>query len=199
MSETVRVVLGRRSIRRYKEKQVEEGALQTIMEAAVHAPSAMNAQRWYFAVVQNKGLLDRMVEIIRENVLSSGPEIMKQRVSDPQYHTFYHAPTVVMIFADDRHRFAQIDCGLAAGNIAIVAESLGLGSCVMTSPGLAFTSGKGDELKKELGVPEGYSFVCAVALGYMDGEKPAAPPKKSGCGQIHSLSGQALKAVVPLP
>ncbi len=177
MTETAKVALSRRSIRRYKEQQVEEEALRTIMEAAIHAPSAMNAQRWYFAVVQNKGLLDRMVQIIKENVLSSGPEMMKQRVSDPQYHTFYHAPTVVMIFADEKHRFAQIDCGLAAENIALVAESLGIGSCVMTSPALAFTSGKGDELKRELGVPEGYNFVCAVALGYMDGEKPPAPPR----------------------
>lgn len=180
MTETAKVALSRRSIRRYKEKQVEEGALQTIMEAAIHAPSAMNAQRWYFAVVQNKGLLDRMVEIIKENVLISGPEMMKQRVSDPQYHTFYHAPTVVMIFADEKHRFAQIDCGLAAENIALVAESLGIGSCVMTSPGLAFTPNKGEELKRELGVPEGYNFVCAVALGYMDGEKPATLPRNRG-------------------
>lgn len=177
MNETIRVIMGRRSVRRYKEKQVDEGALHTIMEAAIHAPSAMNAQRWYFAVVQDRGLLDRMVGAVRENVMSSGPEVMKQRVSDPEYHTFYHAPTVVMIFADEKHRFAHIDCGLAAGNIALAAESLGISSCVMTSPGLAFAGGKGEGLKKELGVPEGYSFVCAVALGYMDGERPATPPR----------------------
>lgn len=177
MNETIKVILGRRSIRLYKQKQVDEAALQTIMEAAIHAPSAMNAQRWYFAVVQDKALLDRMVEAVRENVMNSGPEVMKQRVSDPRYHTFYHAPTVVMIFADEKHRFGQIDCGLAAENIALAAESLGIGSCVMTSPGLAFAGSKGDELKKELGVPQGYSFVCAVALGYMDGEKPATPPR----------------------
>ncbi len=177
MNETIKVILSRRSIRQYKEKQLDEAALQTIMEAAIHAPSAMNAQRWYFAVVQNRSLLDRIVEVVRENVLNSGLEMMKQRVSDPKYHTFYHAPTVVMIFADEKHRFAQIDCGLAAENIALAAESLGIGSCVMTSPGLAFTPGKGDGLKKELSVPEGYNFVCAVALGYMDGEKPATPSR----------------------
>lgn len=177
MNETIKVIMNRRSVRQYKEKQIGDKEMQAVMEAAIHAPSAMNAQRWYFVVVRNKGLLDRMVDIIKENVMNSGPEMMKQRVSDPRYHTFYHAPTVVMIFADEKHRFAQIDCGLAAENIALAAESLGISSCVMTSPGLLFASEKGNAMKKELGVPEGYNFVCAISLGYMDGEKPAVPPK----------------------
>jgi nitroreductase len=177
MNETIKVIMGRRSIRQYQEKQIGDKEIEAIMEAAIHAPSAMNAQRWYFAVVQNKVLLDRMVDIIKENVMSSGPEMMKQRVSDPKYHTFYHAPTVVMIFADEKHRFGPVDCALAAENIALAAESLGIGSCVMTSPGLLFASEKGNALKKELGVPEGYNFVCAVALGYMSGAKPATPPR----------------------
>lgn len=177
MNEVLKVIMGRRSIRRYQERQIADDEIQAIMEAAIHAPSAMNAQRWYFAVVQNRGLLDRMVDIIKENVMNSGPEMMKQRVSDPQYHTFYHAPTVVMIFADEKHRFGQIDCGLAAENIALAAESLGIGSCVMTSPGLLFASEKGNAIKRELGVPEGYNFICAVSLGYIEGGKPSVPPK----------------------
>ncbi len=177
MNEMLRVIMGRRSVRRYQEKQITDSEIQAIMEAAIHAPSAMNAQRWYFAVVQNRGLLDKMVDIIKENVMNSGPEMMKQRVSDPQYHTFYHAPTVVMVFADEKHRFGHVDCGLAMENIALAAESLGIGSCVMASPGLLFTSEKGNAIKKELGVPEGYNFVCAVSLGYIEGGKPDVPPK----------------------
>ncbi len=48
----------------------------------------------------------------------------------------------------------------------------------MTSPELIFESEKGQELLKELGVPEGYAHVCTVALGYMDGERPPAKPER---------------------
>jgi hypothetical protein len=42
----------------------------------------------------------------------------------------------------------------------------------MTSTEFLFTSEKGKEHKKELGVPEGYEHVCVVALGYKD-ENPS--------------------------
>jgi asparagine synthetase B (glutamine-hydrolysing) len=40
-----------------------------------------------------------------------------------------------------------------------------------------FASEKGMKLKKELGIPEGYNHMCAVALGYQDGKNPETPPR----------------------
>jgi hypothetical protein len=48
----------------------------------------------------------------------------------------------------------------------------------MTSTDLLFKSEKGEELKKELGFPEGYEHVCVVALGYRDENPPAKPRRK---------------------
>lgn len=45
------------------------------------------------------------------------------------------------------------------------------------SPELIFKSEKGQELLKELGVPEGYTHVCTMTLGYMDGDRPPAKPR----------------------
>ncbi|MGQ9506494.1 MAG: nitroreductase family protein [Candidatus Bathycorpusculaceae bacterium] len=50
--------------------------------------------------------------------------------------------------ADETARFVEIDCAAAAENILIAAESLGLGSHMMTSTELLFTSEKGKKLKK---------------------------------------------------
>jgi hypothetical protein len=47
----------------------------------------------------------------------------------------------------------------------------------MTSSGLLFQSEEGNNLKKEIGIPYGYNHVCAVALGYMEGDAPEAPQK----------------------
>ena len=177
MNETMRVIMERRSIRKYKSQQVADSELQQILDAALYAPNAMNQQKWHFTVIQNKDMLDKMVDIIKENIINSGNEFFIKRVSTPGYHTFYNAPAVVFITADESAQWVEIDCGLAAENITLAATALNIGTCVITSAGLLFASEKGNALRKELGIPEGYKFVCSVALGYKDCENPAAPPR----------------------
>lgn len=179
MNEVINTIMRRRTVRQFRPEQIKDAELKAILDAAIVAPSAMNMQQWHFTVVQKKELLDRMVEIIKENIMNMNIEFLKQRASEPGYHTFYHAPTVIIISGDEKSRFIQIDCGAAAENIALAAVSLNIGSCVMTSPDLLFASEKGRALRKELGIPEGYKFVCAVALGYVSGSYPERPPKNT--------------------
>ncbi len=179
MNETIKVIKGRRSIRKYKEKQIEDSDIQTILDCAIHAPSAMNQQKWHFTVIQNRAMLNRMVDIIKENIMNSGIEFLIGKASEADYNTFYRAPTVVLVTGDENARLIELDCGGTAENIALAARSLNIGSCVMTSSGFLFASEKGNQLKKELGIPKGYKHVCAVSLGYQD-EEPAAPPKDKG-------------------
>lgn len=47
-------VKNRRSIRRYKDKEVEQEKLDKILEVARLAPSAANRQQWKFLVVRMK-------------------------------------------------------------------------------------------------------------------------------------------------
>jgi nitroreductase len=177
MNETLIVIKNRRSIRKYKAKQIGDAELKAIIEAALYAPNAMNQQRWHFTVVQNKAMLDRFVSIIKENIQNSGIEFLIERVKAPDYHTFHHAPTVVLVSGDGKAKFMEISCGAAAQNIALAAASLNIGSCVMTSPEFLFASDKGNALKKELGIPDGYNFICSIALGYNDGDIPVTPPR----------------------
>ncbi len=177
MNETLKVINNHRSIRKYQVKQLPDTDLQTILEAAVLAPSARNQQKWHFTVIQNKDMLDRMVATIKENIMKSDNEFLKERASDPGYHTFYHAPTVILISGAEESIYIEIDCGAAAENIALAAASLNIGSCLLTSPNFLFTSAKGKEFKRALDIPEGYNHICSVALGYIDGDNPTPPPK----------------------
>jgi nitroreductase len=177
MNETIKVINSRRSIRRYKAEQIKDTELQEILNSALYAPNAVNQQKWHFTVIQNKDMLSRMVGIIKENIINSQNEFLSKRASDPGYNTFYNAPTVIMISGDEKAMQIQIDCGLAAENIALAAESLNIGSCIITSSGFLFMSQKGMDLKKELGIPEGYNHICTIALGYKDSENPASPPR----------------------
>ncbi|OGO20232.1 MAG: hypothetical protein A2144_08115 [Chloroflexi bacterium RBG_16_50_9] len=177
MNETLKVIRNRRSIKKYQAKEIADSELQAILEAAIYAPNSRNQQKWHFTVIQGKKIIDRLVETIKENIMNSNIEFLKQRANTPGYHTFHNAPAVIMISGDEKAPFIQIDCGAAAENIALAAESMNIGSNLMTSPELLFASPKVKEQKKELGIPDGYCHMCTVVLGYKDGPAPDTPPR----------------------
>jgi len=170
MNETLRNINSRRSVRKYTAQQISETDLQTILEAAISAPNAKNQQKWHFTVIQKIDLIDKMASINKENILKSDDEYLKQRVTLPNAHTFHHAPTVIMMTAEEKAHWVQLDCGTAAENMAIAAESLGIGSCIIASSGYLFASQAGIALKEDLGIPADYRHVCCLTLGYKDGE-----------------------------
>lgn len=177
MNETIKVIKNRRSIRKFKEKQITDSELQEILDCALYAPNAGNQQKWHFTVIQNKDMLERMERILKENMMNSGVDFLAKLASDPKTRIFGNAPTLILITADERARFVQIDCAAAAQNILVAAESLNIGSHIMTSSEFLFASEKGNELKRELGVPDEYNHICAIALGYKD-ENPAARQRR---------------------
>jgi nitroreductase len=175
MNEVVKTIKSRRCVRQYKPEQISDSDIQTLMDAAILAPNAMCQQKWHFSVIQNKDLLNKMVAVTRENMKSV--EFFARRVEDPNYSPFFQAPAVIYVTADSKARFAVIDCSLAAENILLAAESLGIAACIMTSSEFLFASEKGKALKKEMGIPEGYEHVCAISLGYKIGPGPEARPR----------------------
>jgi nitroreductase len=177
MNEALKVIYNRRSIRKYKAEQIAEAELKEIMTAAINAPNAGNRQQWHFTVIQNKAVLDKVKTVMKENMLNSGVDFMVKRASEPGFVPFFDAPLLIIISGDEKSKFGGIDCGAAAENIALAAESLNIGSCLMTSSEFLFAGEKGNELMMELGIPEGYRHVCAVTLGYKDGENPPAKPR----------------------
>lgn len=177
MNETLKTIHHRRSIRSYTADQISDEDLQAILDAAIYAPNARNMQKWHFTVIQDKAFIDRMVATIRENMPATGNPMFIERAKDPAYHTFYHAPTVVMISGDKTNNHIGVDAGCAAQNMALAADSLNIGSCVIASSALLFIGDSADAYKKELGFPEGYDHVLCVALGYLDGPAPEAPAR----------------------
>ena len=175
MNETLQAIKNRRSIRQFQFDQISDAELQVIMEAAIAAPSAMNQQKWHFTVVQDRKVIDEVVKAIIEAYLNSGNEVLKKKVKDPLYDTFYYAPTVIFVSADMNAPWIQLDCGMAIQNMMLAAESLGLGSCAIASAGIVFKDNS--IFEEKLHFPAGYQYVCAVAIGYINGAKPSLPTK----------------------
>lgn len=175
---TLEVIKTRRSIRKFKDTQIPYTDLQEIVECGLYAPNGMNQQKWHFSVIQDKSMINRIIDITKQNMLNSGNEMFAKNAKNPAYNIFYGAPTIILITAEEKAMFTQFDCGAAAENIALAAAALNIGSCIIAMGSFMFAGAGSKELKSELGVPKNYEHVMCVALGYQEGQNPEAPPRK---------------------
>ena len=65
-------------------------------------------------------------------------------------------------------------------NMVLQAIELGIASCIISRGYETFASEEGQNLMRELGVPEGYACQGFVILGYLDGAQPHSKPRKPG-------------------
>lgn len=165
MNEILSAISNRRSHRVYSPEQISQEQLDAILQSALDAPSAVNDQPWHFSVVQNRELLDEIDFAARDNMMKESREQRSSRLEDSSFHVFYHAPTVIFISCKTVNPMRGVDCGIAVENIALAAESLGLGSVILGLPRFAFQDERGEEFAKKLGFPEGHEFIIAISLG----------------------------------
>ena len=164
-----------RSHRAYEKTPLTQAQLDALLRAAVEAPSAVNRQPWHFTVVRNQPLLDEMSREVRRQVMKRSPETRSPRFADEQFHVFYHAPTVIFLSGMPGNPYTHIDCGIAVENIALAAESLGLGSVILGMPRDAFAGDRAEEFRRALHFPEGWDFVIAIAVGVPADSKDPHP------------------------
>ena len=182
MNQVLQTILHRRSIRRFDPRQIDEGALEQILQAGLYAPSAGGRQGPLFVVSQDREVNLRLGRIKRANsrprMAAAGSYVSREQPSiadDPAItDAFYGAPTVVTLFGPKNFLFAPEDCAAAAENMLLAAAGLGLGSCFLMGPMAAFSD---PALRARLELPEGYEPLVGVALGYAAPEHPAAPER----------------------
>ena len=62
ISHVIHLIKNRRSIRKYKGKEIPWGLILQILEAGRYAPSAGNIQNWKFIVVRNQGVRESIAK-----------------------------------------------------------------------------------------------------------------------------------------
>lgn len=172
--ELMETIYKRRSVRAYMSKKVDKATVETLIKAAIQAPSALNAQPWAFAVIQDAVLLkqysDRAKAALLENLEPSSPLYAhRDLLTNPGFNIFYDASTLI-ICAKPVALNAAEDCCLAAQNLMLAACGMGLGTCPI---GFARPWLNLSEAKRELGIPADYMPVFPVIIGF---PKEAAPP-----------------------
>jgi nitroreductase len=166
MNETIRNILERRSIRGYETTPVEKEKISLLLKCGQYAPSAMNQQSWHFTVVTNRSVLDMISAENKKVWLNSPDERLRLRAQDPNYDSFRGAPMAIIVSGENAAGSAVTDCANAVENMAIAAQSLGLGSCYLGSFKVAMEKPEGAFLLDELKIPKGYTPLYALAVGY---------------------------------
>ncbi len=189
MNETMQTILHRRAIRRFDARQIDEELLQQILQAGLYAPSAGGKQGVIFAVCQDKEVNERLGKIKRANsnphMATAKNYVSKEQPSiadDPKLvNAFYDAPTVITMFAPKNFLFSVDDCAVAAENMMLAADSLGIGSCYIGQGWTAFADSYGQEILRKWEIRTDYYAVMQLLLGYpkADDKHPAAKARKN--------------------
>lgn len=149
-------IYARRSIRSYQEKPVEAEKLETLLKAAMAAPSAMNSKPWEFVVVTQP---EKMATI--RSVMLLGR---------------YNAPAAIVVCGNTAFlrrpmaaKFWVQDCSAATENILLAAVELGLGTVWL---GVHPIHNFSKQISKLLGLPDSVQPLNVIYVGYPAEEKP---------------------------
>jgi nitroreductase len=151
MMDFLQVIKGRRSIRKYLPRKVENEKIETILEAAQWAPSASNKQPWHFIVVQDSVTRTRLGQLHPHGRFMKEAPVVIVVLGNPEAHPKY--------YLCDPHQAVQ--------NILLTAYSLGLGSCWMGVREASFE----EDIKQLLNIPESYAVICTLSIGYPNEER----------------------------
>lgn len=144
----------RKSVRQFTDEPVSAEHIETMLRAAMAAPTAVNYQPWRFVVINERAQLDAMTEIL------PFAKMLKQ------------APLAIIVcgettwFDGKENIFWQQDCSAATQNLLLAAEALGLGA-VWT--GVYPDPERSRALSDFLGLPGNVQPLCCIPIGHHDG------------------------------
>lgn len=190
MNETIKSLIERRSIRKYKEEQISDDELNSILCVGSYAPNAGSRQSPIMVVLQNKDIITKLGRINKQLFNQNRPAnrpVNKGTVSTEQpsiadddsiESAFYGAPTVITVFVPKKHGYGIEDGTLVIGNMMNAAHSLGIGSCLIGRASATFDTDEGKEILRDWNISDDYAAVAHCILGYPNGNLPKAKPRK---------------------
>lgn len=148
----------RKSVRNYTGAHVSDSLVEVLLRAGMAAPTAMNRQPWYFVVIRDTLLLNKLSESIMF------ADMLK------------NASVAIAVCGNMRNVAAILpkywiqDCAAASQNILLAAEGLGLGAVWI---GLYPTKARYKKPRRLLNLPSHIVPLSLISIGYPTGlEKP---------------------------
>lgn len=158
MTDFMEIIKGRRSIRKYEDKEVPDEALNQVLEAVQWSPSWTNCQCWEVVVVKDQETKEKLQSAVAPKnpaikAVAAAPVLLalcaKTGVSG------YYNNEASTKFGD----WYMFDLGIAAQSLCLCAHNLGLGTVIV---GLL----DHDKAGEILNVPDTHELTALIPLGY---------------------------------
>ncbi|MBN2480305.1 MAG: nitroreductase family protein [Bacteroidales bacterium] len=164
-------IFGRRSIRRYTGGTVTDDDIETLLKAAMYAPSAVNKQPWHFIVFRDEKTMREIIAV------------------HPNSEMLDQADVAILVCWDEHLQhdsgFGPVDCAAATQNILLAAHGLGLGAVWV---GIYPRIHRIEALHKIFELPEHVKPFSVISLGHPAEQKPF--PDRFDQKKVHSEKWQ---------
>jgi len=142
----------RRSIRKFTKEKIAPELIETVVEAALRAPSSRGINPWEFILIDDPGIMLKL-----SAAKQHGAEFLK------------NAPFGIVVCADTTKSDVCVeDCSIAAVIIHLTAHSLGLGSCWVQIRNRTHGEGECSEafVRELLELPEHFLVESIIGIGH---------------------------------
>ncbi|MBN2053641.1 nitroreductase family protein [bacterium] len=147
--DTLEAIFTRRSIRRYEDRPVPDEQVETLLRAAMAAPSAGNQQPWHFIVIRARSLLAAI------------PSVHPYAAMTP------NAALAICICGEltlERHEDYWVqDCSAATQNLLLAAHAMGFGAVWL---GVHPREQRVRAIRNLLDMPDTVTPLAIIAIGW---------------------------------
>ena len=147
----IEAIRTRRSIRRFKQTNIPDSLIHSLINSARHAPSGHNTQPWEFIIVKDK-------------------RVKEQLAKTHEWSRFVDdAPVCITVLANEKQApsYFEIDAACATQNLLLAAHGLGLGACWIAVYDLQNPNFE-KHVRNVLNVPPHIRVIAMVPIGYPD-------------------------------
>ena len=146
-----RIIIRRRSIRRFQQKPIKIELLEKFVNAARLAPSAANLQVLEYFIVTEKKLCSKIFETVGWAAYIKPSWTPDENERPTAY--------IIILISDIHNKYYQRDVSLSSENIILTAEEKEIGSCILYNINR-------EKIREILRIPKLFHIDSMIALGY---------------------------------
>ena len=186
-------IRNRRSVRRYKPEPIPRDVIETLLTAAIWAPSAHNRQPWRFAVIEVQAVKEKLARAMGQQLrhdleADHVPEAVILKDVNRSHKRIISAPVLIVLcltmkdmdsYPDEKRTqhettMAIQSVAMAGQNLLLAAHNAGLGACWMCAP--LFCP---NVVRQALDLPEDWQPQALLTVGYPLQQSQGAKTRES--------------------
>lgn len=162
----LRAIDERRSIRAFENKELSQDEIEQIRQAVLAVPTAMNLQELKYSFILDQNVIEEISQAVIKTFEQEGNTETLERIRSRHTSIFYGAPLLITISAPEGNHYSEVNAGIAVQTLALAAQSIGLGSCIIGMARAAFAGSKAKKCRELASIPSDCEFIISIAIGH---------------------------------